>query len=209
MARLRGRAGPMDQIDVQTYKLHSEVYASHTIHRADRTERWTRVKKVGRGGFGRVYLERDMVGRFRAVKELSKEFNEAQRQDYLRELFAMAYFSKDQACFPYFRGWYEDRENIYIAMEYFELGDLLNCVPKPLSEAETRKIAFQLTEALAVLHSKNITHRDLKPEVRIRSASLCHAWLTDAKSPECVCLPQRPGLAGETGRLWYLQACTR
>lgn len=49
-------------------------------------------------------------------------------------------------------------------MEYVELGDLANFVANPLKEIDTRLIARQLLEGLAILHEQSWAHRDLKPQ---------------------------------------------
>lgn len=172
-------------IFVDMYKLNSEidpdgvqiVHKSVTsdlargLRKIERIERWTRERQIGRGGFGVVYLQRNTSGEDRAVKVLDKQFNASQKQDFLRELMHMAYFSKDQACFPTFQGWYEDSEKMYLAMEYFEFGDLKACLSHDVSaflpELEVRMIISQVAEALTMLHAKGISHRDLKPTVSI------------------------------------------
>jgi calcium/calmodulin-dependent protein kinase I len=63
-------------------------------------------------------------------------------------------------------GWYEDAECVYIAMEYFEFGDLDQCLKHPLPEREAQQITHQLLEALEQLHLNGYAHRDLKPAVR-------------------------------------------
>jgi serine/threonine protein kinase len=55
-------------------------------------------------------------------------------------------------------------------MEYFELGDLKQCldgIDSPLPENQVREIIFQLLEGLSYMHENGFAHRDLKPQVRI------------------------------------------
>ena len=51
-------------------------------------------------------------------------------------------------------------------MEYLGRGDMLRYLEarsRPLPEQETKAIAFQLVEALCLLHGEGFSHRDLKP----------------------------------------------
>jgi hypothetical protein len=78
-------------------------YTSHVYHEADpssrqrtveRREYWKREKRIGRGGFGLVWLERCVKGKLgvevRAVKQFPKP---NKTKDYIRELEAIAKFS--------------------------------------------------------------------------------------------------------------------
>ncbi|KAL8867564.1 MAG: hypothetical protein Q9174_005583 [Haloplaca sp. 1 TL-2023] len=122
-------------------------------------------KSSGRGGFGIVYLETESKGSVRAVKELPKYSRRAKTIDFLREVLAMAHFSKEEAYFVKLLGWYQGNAHIYIAMEYLAEGDLYARVSQPLPEAEVRSISYQLLEGLDFMHRKGFTHRDLKPSV--------------------------------------------
>lgn len=64
-----------------------------------------------------------------------------------------------------FECWYQSSSHIYLAMEYFPNGDLINCVEKPLPEPEVRILSYQLLAALQSMHQKDFAHRDLKPSV--------------------------------------------
>lgn len=64
-------------------------------------------------------------------------------------------------------GWYEDAKYAYIAMEYFELGDLESYLEQPLQEWETQQVTYQLLEGLEQLHLNGYAHRDLKPAVSV------------------------------------------
>lgn len=64
-------------------------------------------------------------------------------------------------------GWWQTDKATFIAMEYFQLGDLYGFISRnALSEIEAQSIVSQLLEALILLHEKGFVHRDLKPGVR-------------------------------------------
>lgn len=63
------------------------------LRRVTEIKKWSRVRELGHGGFGTVYLEKELHGALRAVKEIRKPTHGARTMDYLRELLAMAYFS--------------------------------------------------------------------------------------------------------------------
>ena len=73
-----------------------------------------------------------------------------------------AYFVKSS-------GWYENDKSIFIAMEYFPLGDLKDYILSPLSENEAQQITTQILEGLFFMHDNWIAHRDLKPTVSLPS----------------------------------------
>ena len=73
-------------------------------------------------------------------------------------------------------GWYDDAENLYIAMDYFPLGDLetyLRNRDQPLPEVEVQQIILQLLEGLEFMHKSKFAHRDMKPAVS-RSIEYLH-----------------------------------
>lgn len=76
-----------------------------------------------------------------------------------------------------FLGWFEDRDSVYLAMEYLERGDLGQYLTaNPIkAKGEVQEIATQLLEGLVVLHERGICHRDLKPQVRPHRPRACTA----------------------------------
>ena len=62
-------------------------------------------------------------------------------------------------------GWYENEEDIFVAMEYMPDGDLHKYLGSPLPENESQNIVAQVLEGLQFMHDHGFAHRDLKPEV--------------------------------------------
>ncbi|ODQ44589.1 hypothetical protein PICMEDRAFT_18003 [Pichia membranifaciens NRRL Y-2026] len=64
------------------------------------------------------------------------------------------------------KAFYEDDDNYYLVMEYISGGDLMDFVAcnGAIDESASREIARQIMEAILYVHSKGISHRDLKPD---------------------------------------------
>ncbi|KAJ5730855.1 Tetratricopeptide-like helical [Penicillium malachiteum] len=136
-----------------------------------RSEHWQRQKKIGAGSYASVWLEKCVEGgrhgasTLRAVKQIDLSRSGQKPGFYHRELEAIAKFSHSRRCFVKSFGWYESLDNLYIAMEYLEIGDLYDYMNRrsPLSETEARQITYQILEGLGMMHENAFTHRDLKP----------------------------------------------
>ena len=72
--------------------------------------------------------------------------------------------SQHQNVFVDFHGWYETEHSVYLAMEYFDHGDLTQYIRQGLTERDAQVIGKQLLEGLAILHDQKWAHRDLKPQ---------------------------------------------
>jgi len=53
-----------------------------------------------------------------------------------------------QEVFVEFHGWFENVDTIFLAMEYFEYGDLHDCITAKLTEYDAKIISVQLLECL-------------------------------------------------------------
>ncbi|KAJ5932227.1 Tetratricopeptide-like helical [Penicillium verrucosum] len=156
-----------------------------------RSEHWCREKRVGGGGSGSVWLEKrtkggrpGQDGAVRAVKQIDMDTRFGSI-DYHRELEAIAKFShpRYERCFVKSFGWYEGPNQLFISMEYLEIGDLFTYLyPKtptsPLPEAEAREIAYQILDGLSMMHQNGFAHRDLKPNnILIKSHPPNEWWI--------------------------------
>jgi serine/threonine protein kinase len=83
--------------------------------------------------------------------------------DEKKEIAAMAMVRRFPLYFAYLYGWYESQDCIFLAMDYFEMGDLSHHLESKIPESQARGITQQLLRGLVELHSMGITHRDLKP----------------------------------------------
>jgi serine/threonine protein kinase len=70
--------------------------------------------------------------------------------------------------FVEFFGWFKDAPDLFIAMEYVQLGDLKRNVmahSEKRPEIEVRDIAEQILSGLEIMHAELFAHCDLKPQV--------------------------------------------
>ncbi|KAK1240314.1 hypothetical protein MKX08_007756 [Trichoderma sp. CBMAI-0020] len=151
-----------------------------------REERWKMTVRLGYGGCGSVWLQECIDGKQgidrRAVKVIPRMNLKNKKDNYVSELEAIAKFSQKRysKCFVKLLGWYDDdASNLYIAMEYFPLGDLQKYMDKPglIDEVDVREISFQVLEGLSYMHREGFAHRDIKPDnVLIRSQPPTSKW---------------------------------
>ena len=67
---------------------------SRGIRQQHEVKQWQRLRKLGQGAWGKVYLQSEREGALRAVKKLKKDLYKEKAIDYLREILAMAEVSK-------------------------------------------------------------------------------------------------------------------
>ncbi|KAJ5734006.1 Tetratricopeptide-like helical [Penicillium malachiteum] len=161
---------PYFNVTIHTYR-ESDPDSRRRL--VSRSEHWQRQKKIGAGSYASVWLERCIEGgrqgasALRAVKQIDLSRSGQKPGFHNRELEAISKFSHSryERCFVKSFGWYESPDNLYIAMEYLEIGDLYDYMNRrpPLSETEAQQITFQVLEGLGMLHENGFTHRDLKP----------------------------------------------
>ncbi|KAJ5827818.1 Tetratricopeptide-like helical [Penicillium robsamsonii] len=160
---------------VETVHKYQESDPTSGQRLVTRLEHWQRQKRIGSGGYGCVWLETRIKGgpgasaqdgAVRAVKQIDTDQRPGSI-DYNRELEAIAKFShpRYERCFVKSFGWYEAPGQLFIAMEYLEVGDLFVYLQKrpPVPEAEAKEIAYQILEGLTMMHDNGFAHRDLKP----------------------------------------------
>ena len=170
--------------DLDHYKIESKIlengkevvsyeYVTNVgkgLRNAKFEQRWYRQANLGQGSSSDVWLEiqRGNSESKRAVKAISKRRLLENNVDYKGELKALAEFSKpkyrQKGVFVDFLGWWDNHENVFLAMEYFPLGSLEDNILSGLPEVPcVISIIVQLLEGLKIMHAEGFAHRDLKP----------------------------------------------
>ncbi|KAH7329684.1 hypothetical protein B0I35DRAFT_420657 [Stachybotrys elegans] len=124
---------------------------------------WLHVKQLGRGS---ALEQRVSAKELRVVKCICA--NAASDEAYSRKLEAYAKFSQEKysELFVSIMGWFCSPGQIYLAMEYCELGDLqhyLSTCASGLPQDQAREIMSQLLRGLVTLHTEQFFHGSLKP----------------------------------------------
>jgi hypothetical protein len=103
---------------VRDSKLETKFHGGYTEHvynvsgttprqrRIEKVERWERIKLLGTGAFGAVWLQKlvteNSEERYRAVKKITKDVQGHTPVDYGRELEVIAKFSHQKVREPFF-----------------------------------------------------------------------------------------------------------
>lgn len=146
-----------------------------------KTSRFERIKLIGRGGFGEVWLVKDNEDRnFYALKVLRKAdiIMSEQIQNVRTERDILAH--SDNPWFTYLNCSFQDEERLYLVLEYVCGGDLMNAlIKKGVFDNDTAKFFIaEMTLAVHSVHELHFLHRDLKPDNVLITES-GHIKLTD------------------------------
>eukprot|EP00759_Apiculatamorpha_spiralis_P047674 PhF_6_TR43324/c1_g1_i1/m.66216 len=128
--------------------------------------RYVMGEKLGRGGFGTVYLGMDIVtAEHVAVKEVPVEASDLGAIDEIKKEFDMLTKLKHQHVVGV-RGFDVTKDNAYIYMEWMPGGSVQSMLSKfkfRLHENLVRRYTREALSGLAYLHSMHVVHRDIKP----------------------------------------------
>jgi eukaryotic-like serine/threonine-protein kinase len=137
---------------------------------ARRFGRYEVVKELGSGAMGTVYLGRDTVGRRNvAVKTLRPDGVDAQELAEMKARFFREAESAKQLAHPAIVKVYDagdEQGTAYFAMELLDGVTLKDFCAKrgTVTVKRAAEIAAFVAEGLAYAHTKNVVHRDVKPE---------------------------------------------
>jgi serine/threonine protein kinase len=122
------------------------------------------LRRIGSGGMSSIYLAtREADGILLVLKILDANRQDAdQMARFVREYTLLASIDHPHIIRIFNQG-FSDR-HAYIAMEYFENGDLRSRMTGAMEPGEVVAIVLQVAQALSAIHALGIVHRDLKPE---------------------------------------------
>ncbi|KAI6831760.1 Pkinase-domain-containing protein [Hortaea werneckii] len=139
----------------------------HGIHWSG-GEKYNVVGLIGTGAFATVFqLATKAEGNLVAAKELEKRRfmkNGVLDRKLDNELQIMKDISHPNIV--QYIDYHDHADHLYIIMEFVPCGDLQHYLGQygPLSEDLGKKMAAQVLDSLSYLHTKKITHRDIKPD---------------------------------------------
>jgi class 3 adenylate cyclase len=122
-------------------------------------------RKLASGGMTEVYLaEREADGMPVVLKvlEASGENSSANLARFIQEYALLSRVEHPHVIRIYDQGFSDD--HAYIAMEYFERGDLRAELQEGMARERVLQVVRQVAHALEAIHARGIIHRDLKPE---------------------------------------------
>jgi eukaryotic-like serine/threonine-protein kinase len=129
--------------------------------------RYRMVELLGRGGMGAVYrAQRIGTDQVVAVKVLHEYINDpSARPRFLREARLAARIEHPGVVRVLdFGRWGEERENHYLSMELLECLSMAQLLMADLPTPVCAGLIWQVLDALAHVHAREVLHRDIKPE---------------------------------------------
>ncbi|MGQ2981673.1 MAG: protein kinase domain-containing protein [Polaromonas sp.] len=122
-------------------------------------------RKIGSGGMTEVYLaERESDGLPIVLKVLDSRGKEASEHlvRFIQEYALLCQIDHPHVIRIHDQGFTD--EHAYIAMEYFERGDMRALFGPGMTRERALTVTRQIALALSAIHSHGIVHRDVKPE---------------------------------------------
>ena len=123
------------------------------------------IRKIGSGGMTEVFLaarEADALPVVLKVLDAGGKATGEHLSRFIQEYSLLSRIEHPNVIRIYDQGFTDD--HAYIAMEYFEHGDLRSEIRAGMSQQRVIDIVAGVARALAAIHDKGIIHRDLKPE---------------------------------------------
>jgi serine/threonine protein kinase len=119
-------------------------------------------QELGKGGFGRVFLARDVVSnRLVAIKQLNNRDKEQQKK-IIHEIEVIAKFYHQNIVTFHHHFWQDDL--LFLVMEYCSGGSLQEKLDSKKVDPVNVVLWVQaLAEALEFVHKEGIVHHDIKP----------------------------------------------
>jgi class 3 adenylate cyclase len=122
-------------------------------------------RKIGAGGMTEVYLaarEADGLPVVLKVLDASGKATSEHLARFIQEYAMLSRTEHPNVIRIYDQGFTDD--HAYIAMEYFEAGDLRSEITAGMDSQRVLAVISQVAQALEAIHARGIIHRDLKPE---------------------------------------------
>jgi protein-serine/threonine kinase len=135
-----------------------------TVTAGDPSPLYQRIKKVGQGASGSVYVAKRLAdGQKVAIKQMDLS-NQPRKELIVNEILVMKK-SQHPNIVNYLDSYLVRNNELWVIMDFMEGGALTDVIDNnTISEAQISCICFETTKGLAHLHGQNIIHRDIKSD---------------------------------------------
>lgn len=165
--------------------------------------RYSPVKLLGQGGFGRTYLalDRDRLDAYCVIKQFSPQVEGTKSISKAVQLFnqeAMRLYELgEHAQIPALLAYFEQDEYLYLVQQYIEGQTLFQELGRrgAFNEAQIREILMALLPVLQFIHEHQVIHRDITPMNVLRRKTDQRIMLIDFGVAKQLSenLPSQPG----------------
>ncbi|MBC7603688.1 MAG: protein kinase [Ramlibacter sp.] len=144
------------------------AFKDHRFSQGDeplRLKGYRLTRKIGAGGMTEVFLamrESDSLPVVLKVLDASGKAVSEHLSRFIQEYTLLSRIEHPHVIRIYDQGFTDD--HAYIAMEYFETGDLRAEITAGMTGPRVIEIITQVAQALEAIHQLGVIHRDLKPE---------------------------------------------
>lgn len=144
------------------------AFKGHPFHAGSeplRLKGYRLMRKIGAGGMTEVYLavrEHDGLAVVLKVLDAAGKTTSEHLSRFIQEYTLLSQIEHPHVIRIYDQGFTDD--HAYIAMEYFEQGDLRSELSKGMGQQRALQVMVQVARSLDAIHERGIIHRDLKPE---------------------------------------------
>ncbi|KAM6950992.1 serine/threonine-protein kinase SBK1 [Aplochiton taeniatus] len=142
-----------------------QALAITSLSAADVAKHYEHIRELGKGTYGKVDLvAHRSQGTKMALKFVTK--NKTKLKSFLREYSLTGTLSCSPFIVKVLDVLFETEDSYVFGQEYAPAGDLFDIIPPQvgLPEEMVKRCMQQLGLALDFMHSKNLVHRDVKPE---------------------------------------------
>ncbi|XP_061667096.1 serine/threonine-protein kinase SBK1, partial [Syngnathoides biaculeatus] len=142
-----------------------QALAITSLSAADVAKQFEQIRELGKGTYGKVDLVAHRnQGTKMALKFVTK--NKTKLKSFLREYSLTGSLSSSPFIIKVLDVLFETEDCYVFGQEYAPAGDLFDIIPPQmgLPEEMVKRCMQQLGLALDFMHSKNLVHRDVKPE---------------------------------------------
>ena len=132
-------------------------------------DKYTKIKKLGEGGFGAVYLARLDDASSRKIVALKTLHSQVAVMPKMKERFLREARNTKMLDHPNivkFNDFGQADNLFYFTMEYCDRGSVVDLIEKrggKLEREEATEIILQILDGLHYAHQKGLVHRDIKP----------------------------------------------